>query len=149
MPIPLIGKLIKGFVGTEGLMDSVNVDITSDEVAESNVRDAVVTLRTQVTSLINSNFNSNRAFIKFNDGITIDRTNIATYEDRNLIYAARNDKGDGNANRPDINLPNDVEIAASGVPYPITFEVTHLGGTIVSATDNIIRYFLDGGQINT
>ncbi len=99
-----------------------------------------------VATLQNTIFNSGRSFIRFNDGFTIDNTNLATFEDKNIIYTAKNDKGDGSATRPDVNLPTDADIAAAGESYPVTFEFTHLGGTARSTTTNVVRLFF-GGEI--
>lgn len=114
---------------------------TNQQEVNQSVDSAVATLQ-------NTIFNSGRSFIRFNDGFTIDRNNLAAFEDKNIIYTAKNDKGDGSATRPDVNLPNDAEIAASGESYPITFEFTHLGGSARSSTTNIVRFFFDGAQIS-
>ncbi len=104
-------------------------------------------LADRVTALGNSASPSGRSFIPFNDGFTITTANLPTYEDVNAIYTAKNDKGEGSTSRPDINLPSDSDIAGAGLSYPVVFEFTHLGGSIVSATTNIIRFFDNGNQI--
>lgn len=103
-----------------------------------------------VSTLQNTIFNSGRSFVRFNDGFTIDDSNLATFEDKNIIYTAKNDKPLDSATRPDVNLPTDADIAAAGESYPVTFEFTHLGGTVRSTTSNLVRFFFDGeliGQI--
>lgn len=100
-----------------------------------------------LNTITNTVLNSGRAFIRFNDGFTIDRNNIATYEDKNTIYTAKNDKLFTSGTRPDIHLPDDTEIAASGESYPITFEFTHLGGSAVFTDRNVVRFFLDSTQL--
>ena len=111
--------------------------------------DDVTTLEEQVIALGNPAVNSGRSFLVFQDGFTITSANIANYEDVNAIYGAKNDKGEGNLNRPDINLPNDAAIAASGETYPIVFEFTHLGGSLVSSTTNVIRFFVEGELVSS
>nr|MCH9665002.1 hypothetical protein [Gammaproteobacteria bacterium] len=123
------------------------IALSIDGVTEDNVRDFLISLNTAVNTLQNTAFNSGRSFIRFNDGFTIDRNNIATYEDKNIIYTAKNDKMLTTDTRPDVNLPNDTEIQASGEQYPITFEFTHLGGTATFQDRNILRLFLDGVEI--
>ncbi len=113
---------------------------TNQQLVNQAVDSAVATLQ-------NTIFNSGRSFIRFNDGFTIDDSNLATYEDKNLIYTAKNDKGEGSATRPDVNLPTDADIAAAGETYPVTFEFTHLGGTARSTMTNIVRFFFDGTEI--
>ena len=100
-----------------------------------------------VATLQNTIFNSGRSFVRFNDGFTIDNTNLATFEDKNIIYTAKNDKPLDGPTRPDVFLPTDADIAAAGESYPITFEFTHLGGTTRSTTTNVVRFFFDGAII--
>ncbi len=103
-----------------------------------------------VSTLQNTIFNSGRSFVRFNDGFTIDDTNLAAFEDKNIIYTAKNDKPLDGETRPDVNLPTDADIAAAGESYPVTFEFTHLGGTVRSTTTNLVRFFFEGeviGQI--
>ena len=97
----------------------------------------------------NTILNSGRAFVRFNDGFTIDNTNLATFEGKNLIYTAKNDKPITGTTRPDVFLPTDADIAAAGEAYPVTFEFTHLGGTTVSTTTNIVRLFFGGNIVFT
>lgn len=104
-------------------------------------------LESAVATLQNTIFNSGRSFIRFNDGFTIDNANLATYEDKNVIYTAKNDKPLDSPTRPDVTLPTDADIAAAGESYPITFEFTHLGGTARSTTTNLVRFFFEGAQI--
>lgn len=108
----------------------------------------VASYETRIGALENTAFNSGRSFLRFNDGFTIDRTNIATYEDKNILYTARNDKPFTSDTRPDIILPNDTEIQASGEPYPIIFEFTHLGGSARTTNQNVVRFFLDGVEVS-
>lgn len=121
------------FVSTEG--DKLLSKTEASQLADLINR--VPSLETSVNSLLNSAFNSGRPFTTFNDGFVIDSTNAQTYEGKNLIYGAKADKGDGNANRPDVRLPSDSDITASGETYPYEFEVTHLGGTIVGVGNQI------------
>ncbi len=86
-------------------------------------------------------FNSQRGFNVFNDGFTIDNTNIVTYEDRNNIYAAKIDK------IVDVFLPSDADITAANVSYPVAFEFTHLGGTAVIPGNNLLRIYIADGDI--
>ncbi len=109
-----------------------------------DIQDEISGLTTRVSTLENTAFNSGRAFTTFNDGFAIDRTNIATFADKNIIYTAKNDKPIDGATRPDVFLPNDTEIQASGEVYPVTFEFTHLGGTGVFEDTNLLRLFVDG-----
>ncbi len=104
-------------------------------------------LNDRIATLENTAFSSGRAFIRFNDGFTIDRNNIAQFEDRNVIYTAKNDKPFDSLTRPDVNLPNDTEIQATGETYPVVFEFTHLGGSGVFQDRNIVRFFLDGVEL--
>lgn len=120
--------------------------ITSSQ-AEQQLSVEVDALESAVATLQNTIFNSGRSFIRFNDGFTIDNANLATYEDKNVIYTAKNDKPLDNPTRPDVTLPTDADIAAAGESYPITFEFTHLGGTARSTTANIVRFFFEGAQI--
>lgn len=106
-------------------------------------------LQSQITALQNSAFNSGRAFDVFQDGFTIDRTNIAQHEDINNIYAAKNDKLITTTTRPDILLPDDAEIAAAGEPYPVTFEFTHLGGSARFEDRNLLRFFAGSTLLET
>lgn len=115
----------------------------SDQLLSIEVDD----LESAVATLQNTIFNSGRSFIRFNDGFTIDNANLATYEDKNVIYTAKNDKPLDSPTRPDVILPTDADIAAAGESYPITFEFTHLGGTARSDTTNIVRFFFEGAQI--
>ncbi len=103
-------------------------------------------LNTRLSTLENTAFNSGRSFVRFNDGFTIDRNNLATFEDKNIIYTAKNDKPITSPTRPDVVLPNDAEIAASGEAYPIVFEFTHLGGSarITDGQSNVVRFVIDG-----
>ena len=99
-----------------------------------------------VATLQNTIFNSGRGFVRFNDGFTIDDSNLATFADKNIIYTAKNDKPLDSATRPDVFLPTDADIAAAGESYPVVFEFTHLGGTERSTTTNLVRLFF-GGEI--
>ncbi len=121
-------------------LDNISSTTTQGVVEElDNLWDMVNTLQ-------NTAFNSGRSFLRFNDGFTIDNTNLAIFEDKNLIYTAKNDKPLDSVTRPDVFLPTDADIAASGESYPITFEFTHLGGTVRSDTTNLVRFFF-GGEI--
>ena len=113
---------------------------TNQQLANQAIDGAVATLQ-------NTIFNSGRSFVRFNDGFTIDNTNLATFEDKNIIYTAKNDKPLDGPTRPDVFLPTDADIAAAGESYPITFEFTHLGGTTRSTTTNVVRFFFDGAII--
>jgi len=116
---------------------------------KSETDDSVGVLQQEVATLQNTAFNSGRSFLRFNDGFTIDDTNLATFEDKNIIYTARNDKALDGATRPDVNLPTEDQIATSGESYPITFEFTHLGGSGVFTDRNVVRFFLEGTQIGS
>ena len=142
---PFEGKLKPASVG-QNIADSVDVEVTLDEISATNVSDALLSQDSRVRTLENTAFNSGRAFITFTDGFTIDRNNIATFEGKNIIYAARNNKPLDSGSRPDVHLPNDAEIQAAGETYPIVFEFTHLGGTEVSQTNNLLRLFVDGTE---
>ena len=104
----------------------------------------VAALAESIQALQNTIFNSGRSFLRFNDGFTIGSSNLATYEDKNIIYTAKNDKTLDSSTRPDVFLPTDEDIAAAGENYPITFEFTHLGGTVRSTTTNLVRFFTSG-----
>ena len=101
----------------------------------------------RVTALGNPASASGRTFTTFSDGFTINAANISTFQDVNTIYTAKNDKGEGGLTRPDVNLPSDADISSAGLSYPVVFEFTHLGGSIVSTTTNIIRFFFNGNQV--
>ncbi len=123
-----------------------NLDSTSATNALSANQGNVLNVRVQ--TLENTAFNSGRSFVRFNDGFTIDRNNIAQFEDKNIIYTAKNDKAIDNPTAPNVVLPNDTEIQAA-VPsetYPITFEFTHLGGSdrFDDPTINRVRFIIDG-----
>ena len=135
------------FTGEIGL--NANQVGTIESVTQNfpNVQAALTGYADQLNTLSNSIFNSGRAFVRFNDGFTIDRNNIAQFEDRNILYTARNDKPFDSATRPDVNLPNDTEIQAAGETYPVVFEFTHLGGTGVFTDRNVVRLFLDGVEL--
>lgn len=109
----------------------------------------VDSLETAVATLQNTAFSSGRSFIRFNDGFTIDNNNLATYEDKNIIYTAKNDKPFDNVTRPDVFLPTDADIAAAGEAYPIVFEFTHLGGTGSFTDRNVVRFFSLGEQVGS
>lgn len=104
----------------------------------------VTALQTEITALQNSAFNSGRAYRVFQDGFTIDGTNLAQFEDINNIYAAKNDKPFDAATRPDVNLPTDADISTAGEPYPVTMEFTHLGGSERFTDRNVLRFFFNG-----
>ncbi len=125
------------------------IALTIDGVTEQNVSDYLETVATNIATLQNTAFNSGRSFARFNDGFTIDRNNIASFEGINNIYTAKNDKPLDSATRPDVNLPNDTEIQASAEVYPIVFEFTHLGGTGSFSDRNLVRFFLDGVLIGS
>ena len=108
-----------------------------EELALSSVVDE---LQQTVNTILANSFNSGRGFVPFNDGFTIDNTNLATFEDRNLIYAPKIDKV------VDVFLPSDADIAAAGLPYPIVFEFTHLGGTARIPGNNLCRLIVAGGN---
>ena len=120
--------------------------VTSSQ-SDQQLSDEIDVLDSAVATLQNTIFNSGRSFIRFNDGFTIDNANLSTYEDKNIIYTAKNDKPIDSATRPDVTLPTDADIAAAGELYPITFEFTHLGGTARSTTTNLVRFFFEGAQI--
>ena len=127
------------------------IALTLDGITEDNVSDYLLVVARNILTLQNTAFNSGRSFVRFNNGFTIDRNNIATFEDKNIIYTAANDKPTSGGTAPDINLPNDTEIQAASETYPITFEFTHLGGTArFDGQDiNLVRFFLDGTQIGS
>ncbi len=131
---------------TDGTLTSANQisTIPDDTGGFSNVETALTSSISRISAIENTAFNSGRSFIRFNDGFTIDRNNLATFEDKNIIYTAKNDKLLDTPTRPDVVLPNDTEIQASGETYPITFEFTHLGGTAVFTDRNIVRFIIDG-----
>ncbi len=126
------------FVTARGLVGSTVPVITNNEFTG---------VLNRIQTLENTAFSSGRAFIRFNDGFTIDRNNIAQFEDRNIIYTAKNDKPFDSSTRPDINLPNDTEIQAAGETYPVVFEFTHLGGSGVFQDRNVVRFFLGGTEL--
>ncbi len=127
------------------------IALTIDGITQDNVEAYLATVARDISTLQNTAFNSGRSFVRFNDGFTIDRNNIATFEDKNIIYTASNNKPTTGGTAPDINLPNDAEIQASGEAYPIVFEFTHLGGTerFDGQDINLIRFFIDGVQIGS
>ncbi len=127
------------------------IALTIDGVTQDNVEAYLDIVATNIATLQNTAFNTGRSFVRFNNGFTIDRTNLATFDDKNIIYSAGNDKPTTGATAPDVNLPNDTEIQASGEAYPITFEFTHLGGTerFDGQDINLVRFFLDGTQIGS
>jgi len=141
--------------GMPGALAATNVSVDDsgfDNIVDdiANAQDGfseVNSIAGRLTTIENTAFSSGRAFVRFNDGFTIDRNNIAQFEDRNIIYTARNDKPFDSATRPDVNLPNDAEILASGESYPIVFEFTHLGGSAVFQDRNIVRFFLGGNEL--
>ena len=135
-------------LGTTTVVEDV---LTSESTINALSANQGNVLNSRVSTLENTAFNSGRSFTRFNDGFTIDRTNLATFEGKNIIYTAKNDKLITSGTAPDVNLPNDTEIQAA-VPtetYPITFEFTHLGGTqrFEDESANVVRLFLDGVQI--
>ena len=101
----------------------VLTDATNQQQANDIIDGAIATLQ-------NTILNSGRAFVRFNDGFTIDNTNLATFEGKNIIYTAKNDKPTTSGTAPDVFLPTDADISAAGETYPVTFEFTHLGGTV-------------------
>ena len=113
---------------------------TNQQLVNQAVDGAVATLQ-------NTIFNSGRGFVRFNDGFTIDDSNLATFADKNIIYTAKNDKPLTGTTRPDVFLPTDADIAAAGESYPIVFEFTHLGGTSRSTTTNLLRLFFEGAVV--
>ena len=145
---PVVANTIQLRSGTEVRVFGANdYRVITSPIVNSELQ----TIRDDISTLQNTIFNSGRSFVRFNDGFTIDRTNIATYEDKNIIYTAKNDKPITNPTTPDVNLPNDVEIQAAGENYPIVFEFTHLGGTqrFPDNSANIVRFFLDGIMIGS
>ncbi len=118
-------------------LPTISPTATNQQLANQAIDSAVSTLQ-------NTIFNSGRSFVRFNDGFTIDNSNLAAFEDKNIIYTAKNDKPLDGATRPDVFLPTDADIAAAGESYPVTFEFTHLGGTTRSTTSNLVRFFFEG-----
>lgn len=140
---PVAANTIQLRAGTEVRVFGANdYRVITSPIVNSELQ----TIRDDIATLQNTAFNSGRSFVRFNDGFTIDRTNLAVYEDKNIIYTAKNDKPITNPLRPDVILPNDTEIQASGESYPIVFEFTHLGGTqrFSDNSANVVRFFLDG-----
>ncbi len=133
--------------GQDGVQTGTFDDNRSKWQILDNPQSQIDSLNTRVLTLENTAFNSGRSFVRFNDGFTIDRNNLATFEDKNIIYTAKNDKAPDNPTAPNVNLPNDAEIQASAETYPISFEFTHLGGSVVSETTNRLRLLIDGVQI--
>ncbi len=97
-------------------------------------------LQEGIDILANSSFNSGRGFVRFNTSFTIDGTNLATYNDRNILYTAAIDKV------TDVHLPSNQDISDSGLPYPIVMEFTHLGGTARIPGSNVVRVVRSGGN---
>lgn len=142
-------NLSANITNTQGGFSELNTvaGIVADNKDE--VEAQIATVQQDITTLQNTAFNSGRSFLRFNDGFTIDDTNLAVYEDKNIIYTAKNDKPLDNATRPDVNLPTDAQIATAGESYPITFEFTHLGGSAVFTDRNVVRFFLDGVMLGS
>ena len=129
---------------TSALTTITSADLPTIAPTATNQQLANLAIDGAIATLQNTIFNSGRAFIPFNDGFTIDSNNLATFEDKNIVYTAKNDKPLDGATRPDVFLPTDADIAAAGESYPITFEFTHLGGTTRSTTTNLVRFFFEG-----
>ncbi len=138
---------IDSFGGTSETTTVTALDLPALAPTATNQQLANQAIDSAVSTLQNTIFNSGRSFVRFNDGFTIDDTNLAAFEDKNIIYTAKNDKPLDGATRPDVNLPTDADIAAAGESYPVTFEFTHLGGTTRSTTTNLVRFFFEGGII--
>lgn len=138
MPIPLIGKLIKGFVGTQGLIDSSNVDVDNSllPLLSTNSQGSFESLQRQISNIIAPTPQAFRPFRVFSGGtlvsnvnfrienITLDGSNFAQWNNVNNIYSAQ--RVDKNVQ---ISLPTDAEIATSAQSYPVAIEITHLGGS--------------------
>ncbi len=129
------------------LTDADQIGVSETGIMANKLNGALNELSGDIATLQNTAFNSGRSFIRFNDGFTIDETNLATFEDKNIIYTAKNDKPLDGSTRPDVNLPTDAQIAAAGESYPIVFEFTHLGGTAVFQDTNLLRLFVDGVEL--
>ena len=136
---------LKPGVQNEKIADALDIELES--LSQSNVQAKLEEDDENINTLQRTAFNSGRSFIRFNDGFTIDDTNLATFEGKNIIYTAKNDKPTDSPTRPDVNLPNDAQIAEAGESYPIVFEFTHLGGTAVFQDTNLVRLFVDGEEL--
>ena len=112
MTIPVIAKLVKGFVGNEGIVDSVNVETT----AGSNVQSELDQLRGTIAASV-------REINIFNDGFTVTSANYNTYVGKNNIYGAARDK------IVQVRLPQESDV----VSYPVLLEFQHFGGTTRNA----------------
>ena len=138
----------KGILSRDGTLTVARqVEIDTALRGHTDVEAYLQAIDTNIRTLQNTAFNSGRTYQVFQDGFTITDANIATFEDVNNIYAAKNDKPFDNATRPDINLPTDAHIAAAGESYPVVFEFTHLGGSARFTDRNVLRFFFNGVQV--
>lgn len=145
---PNPNSVAKGILSRDGTLTVARQVALAQELRSATDVQALLTdMSGAITALENSAFNSGRAYDVFQDGFTIDETNIAQHEDINNIYAAKNDKPLDATTRPDIQLPTDAQIALAGEPYPVTFEFTHLGGSERFTDRNVLRFFLDGVEL--
>ena len=141
-------SLPKGALSRDGTLTVARqVEIDTALRGHTDVEAYLQAIDTDIRTLQNTAFNSGRTYQVFQDGFTITDANIASYEDVNNIYAAKNDKPFDAATRPDINLPTDAHIAASGESYPVVFEFTHLGGSARFTESNVLRFFFNGVQV--
>ena len=120
--------------------------VVSAPVFDSDITSRTDPIRSELTALQRAAFNSGRSFIRFNDGFNVGDVGFeaATVRNKNLIYTAKNQKATDSPTRPDVILPNDAEITGAG-GYPYTFELTHIGGTGFSTTENLLRIFSPDG----
>lgn len=107
--------------------DDVGVALSSD----------VDAVEAQVNDLISSSVLTGRNFERINTDLVIDQSNVATYAERIVLYAAGVDK------RVQWRLPTGAQITAAGQTFPFVFETIHIGGTVRIPANNQNRVDID------
>ncbi|QNN99849.1 hypothetical protein P67b_00090 [Ruegeria phage Tedan] len=136
MPIPLLGKLVKGFVGTGGIADAADIEIDNSALAnidQTNVQAALTPLDTLIT-VVNAltpgtgpqPSQLNRPIAFFTNSIAVtDNTIFEQFDNELALYARASDA------RIDFTLPSEAVIAGR---YPASFVILHQGGGVRDAS---------------